>query len=250
MVAVNLYDTLTFIDDPTGKISLRCDEPAVPADSSNLVMMAAERLKAQARCLRGARIVLNKTIPTQAGLGGGSSDACATLMALDRLWELKTPTERMDSLMAGGRKRRGLLRACTGRRLSRTGRAGGVGASQGSLSLRPFVSSCRRQDGRRLSSGGSTRAAAADQTDARSSGSRQTGRTGPAVVQSAPADCRAASARADFSPRRPGEPGPIARWVLDDWQRLGLLSGCAAISPRRATPLQFSNHSDWDGSGS
>jgi 4-diphosphocytidyl-2-C-methyl-D-erythritol kinase len=100
MVAVNLCDTLTFIDDPTGKISLRCDEPAVPADSNNLVMIAAERLKAQARCLRGARIVLNKAIPTQAGLGGGSSDACATLMALDRLWELKTPPERMDSLMA------------------------------------------------------------------------------------------------------------------------------------------------------
>jgi 4-diphosphocytidyl-2-C-methyl-D-erythritol kinase len=100
MVAVSLYDTLTFIDDPSGEISLRCDDPAVPVGSNNLVVMAAERLKASARCLRGARIVLDKAIPTQAGLAGGSSDAAATLVALDRLWELRTPPERLDCLAA------------------------------------------------------------------------------------------------------------------------------------------------------
>ncbi len=100
MVAVNLYDTVTFSDDPTGEISLRCDNPAVPAGSNNLVVIAAERLKAHARCLRGARIVLNKAIPTEAGLGGGSSDACATLVALNRLWDLKAPPERLDALAA------------------------------------------------------------------------------------------------------------------------------------------------------
>jgi 4-diphosphocytidyl-2-C-methyl-D-erythritol kinase len=98
MVAVNLYDTLTFLDDPAGLISLRCDDPALPVDGSNLVVMAAEQLKARAHCLRGARIVLEKTIPTQAGLGGGSSDAWATLVALDRLWDLRTPTEELESL--------------------------------------------------------------------------------------------------------------------------------------------------------
>jgi 4-diphosphocytidyl-2-C-methyl-D-erythritol kinase len=98
MVAVNLFDTLTFEDDPTGEISLRCDDPALAVDGSNLVVMAAERLKASARCLRGARIVLEKTIPTQAGLGGGSSDAWASLVALDQLWDLQTPTEELLSL--------------------------------------------------------------------------------------------------------------------------------------------------------
>jgi 4-diphosphocytidyl-2-C-methyl-D-erythritol kinase len=98
MVAVDLYDTLTFVDDPTGEISLRCDDPALPVDGSNLVVMAAERVKASARCLRGARIVLKKTIPTQAGLGGGSSDAWATLFALNQLWDLQMPTEELGSL--------------------------------------------------------------------------------------------------------------------------------------------------------
>jgi len=98
MVAVSLYDTLTFIDDPSGAISLRCNDPALPVGNDNLVVMAAERLKALAGSLRGARIVLDKAIPAQAGLAGGSSDAAATLAALDRLWDLRTPRERLDAL--------------------------------------------------------------------------------------------------------------------------------------------------------
>ena len=49
MVAVNLYDSLTFTDDPSGEISLRCNEPTLPVGGDNLVVMAAERLKASAR---------------------------------------------------------------------------------------------------------------------------------------------------------------------------------------------------------
>src|SRR5271165_1137606 len=51
MVAVSLYDTLTFTDDPSGAISLRCNDPALPVGSDNLVVMAAERLKASAGSL-------------------------------------------------------------------------------------------------------------------------------------------------------------------------------------------------------
>ena len=98
MVAVNLHDTLTFTDDPLGEISLRCNDPALPVGGDNLVVKAAERLRASADSLRGARIVLHKAIPAQAGLGGGSSDAAATLVALDRLWDLQTPPERLDAL--------------------------------------------------------------------------------------------------------------------------------------------------------
>jgi 4-diphosphocytidyl-2-C-methyl-D-erythritol kinase len=98
MVAVSLYDTLTFIDDPSGEISLRCTEPALPVGSGNLVVKAAERLKASTGSLRGARIVLDKAIPVEAGLAGGSSDAAATLVALDRLWDLGTPPATLDSL--------------------------------------------------------------------------------------------------------------------------------------------------------
>jgi 4-diphosphocytidyl-2-C-methyl-D-erythritol kinase len=98
MVAVDLVDSLTFTDDPSGEISLQCNEPALPKGGDNLVVMAAERLRASAGSLRGARIVLEKAIPAESGLAGGSSDAAATLVALDRLWDLRTPLERLLGL--------------------------------------------------------------------------------------------------------------------------------------------------------
>jgi 4-diphosphocytidyl-2-C-methyl-D-erythritol kinase len=98
MVAVDLYDTLSFSDDPTGAITLRCDDPTLPTDRDNLVVKAAERLKAESGCPRGAVIELKKAIPAQAGLAGGSSDAAATLTALDRLWNLGIPSQRLDEL--------------------------------------------------------------------------------------------------------------------------------------------------------
>lgn len=98
MVAVDLHDTLTFADDPSGRITLRCDDPSLPAGSKNLVVQAAERLKAETGCPRGALITLRKDIPTQAGLAGGSSDAAATLLALDHLWNLQLSPDRLDAL--------------------------------------------------------------------------------------------------------------------------------------------------------
>jgi 4-diphosphocytidyl-2-C-methyl-D-erythritol kinase len=100
MVAVDLFDTLEFRDDPSGRIRLECDDPSLPTDGSNLVLRAAERLKASRDSPRGASIVLRKAIPTQAGLAGGSSDAAATLAGLDRLWNLETDPEQRDELAA------------------------------------------------------------------------------------------------------------------------------------------------------
>jgi 4-diphosphocytidyl-2-C-methyl-D-erythritol kinase len=100
MVAVDLYDRLRFADDPSGAVTLRCDDPSVPAGRENLVVKAAERLRESSGCSRGVSIMLEKRIPAQAGLAGGSSDAAATLVALDRLWGLDAPTARMDELAA------------------------------------------------------------------------------------------------------------------------------------------------------
>ena len=77
---------------------MRCDDPTLPTGSENLVVRAAERLKAETRCPLGATIELRKAIPAQAGLAGGSSDAAATLVALDRLWDLRLPPDRLDAL--------------------------------------------------------------------------------------------------------------------------------------------------------
>jgi 4-diphosphocytidyl-2-C-methyl-D-erythritol kinase len=89
---------LTFTADPSGAITLRCDDPTLPTDRRNLVVKAAERLQAESGCPLGATIELRKAIPAQAGLAGGSSDAAATLAALDRLWELRTPPGHLDAL--------------------------------------------------------------------------------------------------------------------------------------------------------
>lgn len=99
MVAVSLFDTLRLADEPAGRIALRCDDPALPSGAENLVVRAAETLRRHAGVgERGATIELLKAIPARAGLGGGSSDAAATLRALDRLWNLQTPPDRLDAL--------------------------------------------------------------------------------------------------------------------------------------------------------
>ncbi|RUL87400.1 4-(cytidine 5'-diphospho)-2-C-methyl-D-erythritol kinase [Tautonia sociabilis] len=102
MVAIDLHDTLSFEADDSGRIALKCDDPALPTGPENLVVKAAELLRREAGpegvSRLGARIALSKAIPAQAGLGGGSSDAAATLAALDRLWELNTPADRLREL--------------------------------------------------------------------------------------------------------------------------------------------------------
>jgi 4-diphosphocytidyl-2-C-methyl-D-erythritol kinase len=100
MVAIGLHDTLTFRDDPSGGLRLRCSDPALPVGADNLVIKAADRLREATGCRRGAEIDLLKAIPAQAGLAGGSSDAAATLAGLDRLWGLRMSPEQLDVLAA------------------------------------------------------------------------------------------------------------------------------------------------------
>lgn len=98
MVAVDLLDELEFADDPSGQISLTCDDPSLPTDASNLVVRAAGLLRDEEAEGRGAAIALRKSIPSQAGLAGGSSDAAATLVGLDRLWDLGLSKRRLEEL--------------------------------------------------------------------------------------------------------------------------------------------------------
>ena len=121
MVAVNLHDTLSVSDDPSGAIAFTCDDPTMPIGRDNLVVKAAERLRAASKCRRGATMVLQKAIPAQAGLGGGSSDAAAALVALDRLWELNTPERPARQHRRRDRLGRGLLPPWSGRGLSWSG---------------------------------------------------------------------------------------------------------------------------------
>lgn len=95
---ISLYDQLEIsLTDKPG-IVLTCDNPAVPEDNQNLVYQAAELLASAAGIEPQLRIKLIKGIAVQAGLGGGSSDAAAALLALNRLWDLNWPGDRLARL--------------------------------------------------------------------------------------------------------------------------------------------------------
>lgn len=86
MQTVSLFDTITLSASasPTSRVTLRTDDATLPTDGKNLVVRAAERYLRQAGISAIVDIVLEKKIPVAAGLAGGSSDAAATLRAMDR----------------------------------------------------------------------------------------------------------------------------------------------------------------------
>ncbi len=99
MQAVDLFDRLTLETAPT--IALEVDDFALPTDERNLVVRAARLLQQASGVEAGVRIRLRKHIPVAAGLGGGSSDAAATLWGLNRLWGLRWPQGRLAGLAVG-----------------------------------------------------------------------------------------------------------------------------------------------------
>ena len=101
MVAVDLYDTLELHPRADGQLLLSCDPPGLPTGPENLVYKAADRLRSRVnRPDLGATIHLSKRIPTQAGLAGGSSDAAATILGLNRIWELDLPRHELEMVAA------------------------------------------------------------------------------------------------------------------------------------------------------
>ncbi|MCL5884920.1 MAG: 4-(cytidine 5'-diphospho)-2-C-methyl-D-erythritol kinase [Deltaproteobacteria bacterium] len=90
MVPVTLYDEVTVEEAPSG-ISVEANDPGVPADARNICHKAAALFMERAGAPRGVRIRIRKRIPREAGLGGGSSDAAATLKGLLALTEWNPP---------------------------------------------------------------------------------------------------------------------------------------------------------------
>lgn len=100
MQTISLYDTLIFSESKDSQIMLNCNEPMLPVDEDNLIYMAAQTLRDYTHCRKGVSIYLKKRIPIAAGLGGGSSDAAATLMALNKYWEVNLKKEELKELGA------------------------------------------------------------------------------------------------------------------------------------------------------
>lgn len=101
MQSIDLADQIHLLDRDDGVISLRCDHSDLPLGPDNLIVQAAELLRSHAgQTTRGVDMVLDKSIPIGAGLAGGSSDAAATLIGLDALWDLRTPGPVLAKLAA------------------------------------------------------------------------------------------------------------------------------------------------------
>ena len=86
---IDWCDTMHFESRRDGQISREDLSVTLPPD--DLVVRAAKALRAATGSAQGVHISIEKSIPAEAGMGGGSSDAATTLLALNRLWQLKLP---------------------------------------------------------------------------------------------------------------------------------------------------------------
>jgi 4-diphosphocytidyl-2-C-methyl-D-erythritol kinase len=99
MHTVSLFDILEFEPIEENKIELICLGTAnLSNDKSNLVYKAVMKFKEQYNINKGIKIKLTKNIPTGAGLGGGSSDAAATLVALNKIWNVNADIKQLELL--------------------------------------------------------------------------------------------------------------------------------------------------------
>lgn len=93
---IDLYDELDIRLNRSGKVVVTCNDPGIPTDETNLCCRAVDRMRAHAGPDLGASIRLTKNIPQCAGLGGGSADAAAVILAVDRGLGLALPTKVLE----------------------------------------------------------------------------------------------------------------------------------------------------------
>jgi len=100
MQAIDLYDDLHVSPRAEPALALECSDPALPCDERNLALRAAKALREHTGHRGGAHLRLTKRIPSQAGLGGGSSDAAGALVGLNRAWGLGLSVEELRGVAA------------------------------------------------------------------------------------------------------------------------------------------------------
>ena len=94
---VSLYDDITLTESDTG-ITLHSNNRDIPLNGKNLTYKAAYLLRERTGVKKGVKIEIDKNIPISAGLGGGSSNAAATLLGLNYIWELRLSKEDLLSI--------------------------------------------------------------------------------------------------------------------------------------------------------
>ncbi len=101
MQSIELVDHLEFVESDDGQLILTCDVPSLDVGEENLILKAGNLLRSRLKLKNlGASIHLEKSIPIGAGLAGGSSDCAATLLGLNRLWNLGLSAKDLEQLAA------------------------------------------------------------------------------------------------------------------------------------------------------
>ncbi|MGV8145440.1 MAG: 4-(cytidine 5'-diphospho)-2-C-methyl-D-erythritol kinase [Alkaliphilus sp.] len=95
MQQIDLYDTITLIDNNSQKIKIVTKCEYIPTGPKNIAYIAAELLKKKLDINRGVDIRIKKNIPVTAGLAGGSSNAASVLLGLNELWDLRLSTKEL-----------------------------------------------------------------------------------------------------------------------------------------------------------
>ena len=95
---VTLHDTLRFAARADAELRLTSDSKDIPVDESNLILRAAVALKDRSGIRKGASLHLEKIIPVEAGLGGGSSNAAVALIGLARLWDIEITKRELTEI--------------------------------------------------------------------------------------------------------------------------------------------------------
>lgn len=99
MQAVDLYDEVTLTDNNSGEITISCNYEGVPCDESNICYKSAKRFFDYTKMdVKGVHIDINKKIPTQAGLAGGSSDGAAVIMGLNAMFNTMLNQQEMHEI--------------------------------------------------------------------------------------------------------------------------------------------------------
>ncbi|MCX5749107.1 MAG: 4-(cytidine 5'-diphospho)-2-C-methyl-D-erythritol kinase [Candidatus Saganbacteria bacterium] len=99
MQNVSLFDEVS-IEDTEKDIHISCSDPSTPINEKNICYKAALSVIKSKKINKGLKIHIKKNIPSGAGLGGGSSDAAAVIIGLNKMWDLKMTEKEMVNIAA------------------------------------------------------------------------------------------------------------------------------------------------------
>lgn len=98
MQTIDLFDIIKIFSLDEDKIIISSNSKEIPTDSSNIVYKAANLIKKEFDIKKGIEIHIDKNIPVAAGMAGGSSNAAAILVGLNKLWDLNLSNDELKKL--------------------------------------------------------------------------------------------------------------------------------------------------------